>query len=156
MWRRDSDMRNILFGLWVLGGLALFILAVVYCATSYRFKLGAIVLTGEVIGSSEPSQSQRTASPIVRYVMPSGEQREYKYSAPLTGGAYWIGEKVKVLYDPQSGRTKLDGWSELYLLPSLLGFTAFLILLPPIASGVIYWYVRSPRRTGGGEPKGKI
>jgi hypothetical protein len=156
MWRRDPDMRNMLFGLWVLGGLSLFTLAVVYCATSYRFKVGAVVLTGEVIGSSEPSQSLRTTAPIVRYVMPSGEQREYKYSAPLTGGAYWIGERVKVLYDPQSGRTKLDGWSELYLLPSLLGFTAFLILLPPIAGGVIYWYARAPRRTVGGEPKGKI
>ena len=149
-------MRNILFGLWVLGGLSLFTLAVAYCATSYRFKAGAVVLTGEVVGSSEPSQSQRTASPIVRYVMPTGEPREYKYSAPLTGGSYWIGEKVKVLYDPQSGRTKLDGWSELYLLPSLLGFAAFLILLPPMAGGVIYWYARSPRGTVGKEPKGKI
>lgn len=149
-------MRNILFGLWVLGGLSLFTLAVAYCATSYRFKAGAVVLTGEVVGSSEPSQSQRTASPIVRYVMPSGESREYKYSAPLTGGSYWIGEKVKVLYDPQSGSTKLDGWSELYLLPSLLGFAAFLILLPPMAGGVIYWYARSPRGTVGKEPKGKI
>ena len=149
-------MRNILFGLWVLGGLSLLTLAVAYCATSYRFKADAVVLTGEVIGSSEPSPSQRTASPIMRYVMPSGEQREYKYSAPLTGGSYWIGEKVKVLYDPQSGTTKLDGWSELYLLPSLLGFTAFLILLPPMAGGVIYWYTRSARRTVGEEPKGKI
>jgi hypothetical protein len=148
-------MRNILFGLWVLGGLSLFTLAVADCATSYRFKVGAVVLTGEVIGSSEPSQSLRTTAPIVRYVMPSGEQREYKYSAPLTGGAYWIGEKVKVLYDPQSDTTKLDGWSELYLLPSLLGFTAFLILLPPIAGGVIYWYARSPRGTVGEKPKGK-
>ena len=136
-------MRNILFGLWVLGGLSLFTLAVAYCATSYRFKAGAVVLTGQVTGSSEPSQSQRTASPIVRYVMPSGEQREYKYSAPLTGGSYWIGEKVTVLYHPQSGTTKLDDWSELFL-PSLLGFTAFLILLPPMAGGVIYWYARSP------------
>ena len=149
-------MRNILFGLWVLGGLSLFTLAVAYCATSYRFKAGAVVLTGQVTGSSEPSQSQRTASPIVRYVMPSGEQREYKYSAPLTGGSYWIGEKVTVLYHPQSGTTKLDDWSELYLLPSLLGFTAFLILLPPMAGGVIYWYARSPRGTVGQEPKGKI
>ena len=88
--------------------------------------------------------------------MPSGKQREYKYSAPLTGGSYWIGEKVNVLYDPQSGTTKLDGWSELYLLPSLLGFTAFLILLPPIAGGVIYGYARLPRRTVGEEPKSKI
>ena len=149
-------MRNVLFGLWVVGGLSLFTVAVAYCAASYCFKAGAVVLTGEVIGSSEPSQSQRTASPIVRYAMPSGEQREHKYSAPLTGGSYWIGEKVKVLYDPQSDRTKLDDWSELYLLPSLLGFTAFLILLPPIAGGVIYWYARSPRRTVGEEPKSKI
>ena len=154
MWRAEPDMRNLFFGLWVLGGLSLFTLAVAYCATSYRFKAGAVVLTGEVIGSSEPSQSQRTSSPIVRYVMPSGEQREYRYSAPLTGNAYWIGEKVNVLYDPQSGRTKLDAWSELYLLPSLLGFTAFLILLPPIAGGVI-WYTRSPRSTVGREPKSK-
>ena len=149
-------MRNILFGLWVLGGLSLFTLAAAYCATSYRFKAGAVVLTGEVIGSSEPGQSQRTASPIVRYVMPSGERREYKYSAPLTGGSYWIGEKVKVLYDPESGRTRLDDWSELYLLPSLLGFTAFLILLPPMAGGAIYWYARSPRRTVSEESKAKI
>ena len=149
-------MRNILFGLWVVGGVSLFSLAVAYCATSYRFKAGAVVLTGEVIGSSEPNQSQRTASPIVRYVMPSGEQREYEYSAPLSGGSYWIGEKVKVLYDPQSDRTKLDDWSELYLLPSLLGFTAFLILLPPMAVGVVYGYARSPRRILGEEPKGKI
>src|SRR4030095_8342777 len=149
-------MRNILFGLWVLGGLSLFTLAVAYCATSYRFKAGAVVLTGQVIGSSEPSQSQRTASPIVRYAMPSGEQREYKYSAPLTGDAYWIGEKVKGLYHPQSGRTNLDAWSELYLLPALLGFTTFLILLPPIAGGVIYWYARSPRWTACEEPKGKM
>ena len=149
-------MRNILFGLWVVAGLLLFSLAVAYCATSYRFKAGAVVLTGEVIGSSEPNQSQRTASPIVRYVMPSGEQREYEYSAPLSGGSYWIGEKVKVLYDPQSDRTKLDDWSELYLLPSLLGFTAFLILLPPMAGGVVYGYARSPRRTLGEAPKGKI
>jgi hypothetical protein len=138
-------MRNILFGLWVLGGLSLFTLAVACGATSYRFKAGAVVLTGEVIGSSEPGRSPRTASPIVRYVLPSGEQRDHKYSAPLTGGSYWIGEKVKVLYDPQSGRSKLDDWSELYLLPSLLGFTAFLILLPPIAGGVIYWYVLKKR-----------
>ena len=149
-------MRNILFGLWVLGGSSLFTLAAACGATSYRFKAGAIVLTGEVIGSSEPGQSQLTASPIVRYVLPSGEQREHKYSARLTGSSYWIGEKVKVLYDPQSGRSKLDDWSELYLLPSLLGFTAFLILLPPMAGGVIYWYARSPRRTVGEEPKGKI
>jgi hypothetical protein len=88
--------------------------------------------------------------------MPSGEQREYKYTAPLTGGSYWIGEKVNVLYDPHSGKTNLDGWSELYLFPSLLGFTAFLILLPPIAGGVVYGYARSPRRTLGEEPKGKI
>ena len=47
-------MRNILFGLWVVAGLLLFSLAVGYCATSYRFKAGAVVLTGEVIGSSEP------------------------------------------------------------------------------------------------------
>ena len=149
-------MRNILFALWVLGGLSLFTLAVADCATSYRFKASAVVLTGEVIGSSESSPSQRTASPIVRYVMPSGEQREYEYSALLTGGSYWIGEKVKVLYDPQSGSTKLDAWSELYLLPSLLGFTAFLILLPPIAGGVIYGYARLPLRTVVEEPKDKI
>jgi hypothetical protein len=149
-------MRNILFALWVLGGLSLFTVAVACGATSYRFKASAVVLTGEVIGSSEPSLSQRTASPIVRYVMPSGEQREYKYSAPLTGGSYWIGEKVKVLYDPQSDRTKLDDWSELYLLPSLLGFTAFLVLLPPMAGGVIYGYARSPHRTVSEGPKGKV
>ena len=35
-------MRNILFGLWVLGGLSLFTLAVAYGATSYRFKAGAV------------------------------------------------------------------------------------------------------------------
>ena len=146
-------MRNILFGLWVVGGLSLFTLAVAHGAVNYRLKAGAVVLSGQVIGSSERNQSQRTASPIVRYVMPSGEQREYRYSAPLTGGSHWIGEKVRILYDPQSGRTRLDDWSELYLLPSLLGFTAFLILLPPMAGGVIYWYARSPRRTVGEEPR---
>jgi hypothetical protein len=124
---------------------ALFASAAKLFVENYRFKARAVVLAGEVIGSKS-GQFQKTGMPVVRYVTPSGEQREHTYDAPLAGSEFQVGEKVKVLYDAGTGTTKLDDWSELYLFSSLVGFVAFLILLPPLVAGVIYLYVRWPDR----------
>jgi hypothetical protein len=141
-------MRNFLFLLWILVGVSLFASAAKRFVENYRFKAHAVVLAGEVI-ASKTGRFQRTGMPVVRYVTPSGEQREHTYDAPLAGSEFQVGEKVKVLYDPGSGTTKLDNWSELYLSSSLIGFIAFLVLLPPLGAGVIYVYVRWPDRNTG-------
>jgi hypothetical protein len=73
-------------------------LAAALFLANYRFKARAVTLPGEVIASSKPSQSRTTTSPAVRYVTPAGEQREYGYTAPLTGDEFLIGEKAKVLF----------------------------------------------------------
>jgi Protein of unknown function (DUF3592) len=145
MWR--NKMKNFLFSIWILAGVALFAGAGKLFVENYRFKAHAVVLEGEVI-ASKPGQ-QKTGMPTVRYVTSSGEQREHKYNAPLAGSEFQVGEKVNVLYDPESSATKLDDWSELYLFSSLVGFIAFLILLPPLAAGVIYLYVWWPGRNNG-------
>src|SRR5919106_2328750 len=128
-------MKNFLFLMWILAGVSLFASAAKLFVENYRFKAHAVVLEGEVI-ASKPGQ-QKTGVPAVRYVTPSGEPREHKYSAPLAGSEFQVGEKVNILYDPGSSATKLDDWSELYLFSCLVGFIAFLILLPPLAAGVI-------------------
>ena len=141
-------MKNFLFSLWILAGVSLFAFAMKGFVKNYRFKAHAVVLTGEVIGSKS-GHFQRTGVPVVRYVTPAGEQREHTYDAPLAGSEFQMGEKVKVLYHPGSGTTKLDDWSELYLISSLLGFIGFLVLLPPLTAGVIYLYVQRPDRNTG-------
>lgn len=146
MWRKK--MKNFLFLLWILVGVALFASAAKRFVENYRFRGRAVVLAGEVV-ASKSGQFQRTGMPVVRYVTPSGERREHTYDAPLAGSEFQVGEKVKVLYDPGSGMTKLDDWSELYLFSSLVGFGAFFILLPPLVAGVIYLYVRRPERNTG-------
>jgi hypothetical protein len=135
-------MRNAIFGLWIVGGVGLFIIAVVHYFDSYCFKTSAVSLSGEVVSSTVRNGTQRTTVPIVRYVTPSGEEREHRYGAPLAGKEHWIGEKVTILYDLESGKAKMDDWNELYLWPSLLAFTAFLILLPLVVGGIIYLYFR--------------
>jgi Protein of unknown function (DUF3592) len=141
-------MKNLLFLLWILAGVALFASAAKRFVDNYRFKTHAVVLTGEVIGPKS-GQFQRTGMPVVRYVTPSGEQREHAYNAPLAGNEFQVGQMVQVLYDPETGTTKLDDWSELYLSSSLVGFIACLILLPPLVAGFIYFYVRRPDRNTG-------
>jgi len=137
-------MKNSLFILWIFAGVLLFTFAMKRFVESYRFKAHAVVLAGEVIATPKLGSSQRTGMPIVQYVAPSGEKREHKYNAPLAGSEFEVGEKVKVLYDPRSGTTRLDDWGELYLVSSLIGFIAFLVLLPPLVGGAIYMYVRWP------------
>ena len=122
----------------MLAGIFLSTFAAKRFLENYRFKNCAVVLAGEVISSSKLAQPERTGTPLVKYVTPLGETREQTFCGSLAGHEFWSGEKVEVLYDPQSGVTKLDDWNELYLLSALLGFVAFLILLPPLVAGVIY------------------
>jgi Protein of unknown function (DUF3592) len=149
-------MRNALLGLWMLVGVLLFFIGGKSWMESYRFKANAIPLSGEVIGSSKAgSASRNTSTPIVRYTTPKGEQREHSYSAPLAGADHWIGDKVKILYDSQSGKTKMDDWSELYLWPSLIAFFAFIVLLPLTVFGIIHLYMWWPFRNTATSFNGK-
>ena len=149
-------MRNALLGLWILVGVLLFVIAGKSWMESYRFKANAVSLSGEIIGSSKASSSSsNTSSPIVRYTTPKGEQRDHSYRAPLAGADHWVGDKVNILYDSQSGETKMDDWSELYLWPSLIVFFAFIILLPLMVSGIIHLYMWCPFRNTATSFNGK-
>jgi Protein of unknown function (DUF3592) len=149
-------MSSALLGLWILIGVLLFVIAGKSWMESYRFKANAVSLPGVVIGSSKASSSSsNTSSPIVRYTTPKGEQRDHSYSAPLAGADHWIGDKVNILYDSQSGETKMDDWSELYLWPSLIAFFAFIILLPLTVFGIIHLYMWWPFRNTATSFNGK-
>src|SRR5687767_5538476 len=113
-------MESVLFGIWILVGISLFVVAGFNAMESYRFKANAVSLPGEIVGSSESNLSNRTSSPIVEYLTPAGERRNHTYNAHLTGASHWVGDNVKILYDSRSGKTQMDDWSELYLWPSLI------------------------------------
>ncbi len=121
------------FLFWVKVGLAamgaIFLaVAVGVGITTVRFVSDAKRADGVVIDLVWHSSGKggSTAAPVVQYEV-DGKPYQFKSRTSSKPPAYDIGEKVVVLYDPETpSEARLDGFWELYMLPLIFGFFGLL------------------------------
>ncbi len=95
----------------------------------------AIVIDGEVIEVLKIRQADGpTYKPVIRYSDHHGTEREYVPGFATNPPAYFVGEKVQLLYDPKDPKYPLnirihDGFGLWFTAVGLSGFGGFFILV---------------------------
>ncbi|WP_445383026.1 DUF3592 domain-containing protein [Robiginitalea sp. IMCC43444] len=96
-----------------------------YCySTTHTFVEKAISVDGIVVGLQKKDGTSR---PLVEYSDHNGFTRTHYSKTGTNPPAYFVGEKVKILYDPDDSQYHLN--SRIDSTPGLWGLTIFLLAL---------------------------
>ncbi len=123
-------------------GLGILCWGIVLAIDGYRFQGSASVLPGKVIEMrSSLSEDVFVNSPTVQYSLPTGEVRKYnsRYSSSIS--SYATGDHIDVLWDPRSGKTRLDSFGELYFPAVFVILVAAFVLFGPVFCVVVYIWI---------------
>lgn len=118
--------------LWVVLGMGILSWGIAQGISNYSFSKTAIVLPGTVVEiSGKFSDGVWVTSPAVRFSLPCGEERRYESRFSSSVSSYSTGDHINILWDPASGKIKLDSFGELYF-PALftMGVAVFILFGP--------------------------
>jgi hypothetical protein len=132
----DSGLERLKAGcVWVLINLlslGLAFAAYYYGRTSWSLTRDGVAITGTVVALKESAATQDsgiTYTPVIGYVV-AGQTHTFTSNVSSDPPAYKVGDPVNVIYkqgDPT--RVRVDSWSELWLLPVILGASAVTVAL---------------------------
>ena len=115
-----------------LAGAVLFIVSVWSCLGTMMFLRRAAKAEGEVVRLVQPESSMRGGNPaeFVIYSFTDAEGREHERSSSSNLVRGDVGDRVAVLYDPESpGTARLDDFSDLWTTDLILLAAGAVMLL---------------------------
>lgn len=120
-------MKYVVVG-FVLVGVLLFSISGYIFYSNRNFALTAVEKTGVVVDYESSGRRSRGMAPVIEYQANDGAFRLYYHNVYTTPPAYEIGEKVKILVNPNEDRdVRIKGESIVFWILFGLGFifTAF-------------------------------
>jgi len=99
---------------------------------------------------STANGSRKLTLPVVQFVTLDGRQFEFVGAKESGARAYYLNDKVRVLYDPKHpSQAEIDRWSEIWLGVTVTAVAgSLLVVFPPVAV-LQYLVARSKRPRGG-------
>jgi len=135
-------LKNWIFlGLWIILGVGILCWGISMGLSSYTFKSAAVTLNGTVSEiHSSLSDGVPVSNPTVKFLMPDGKEKEYHSCFSSSVQSYSIGDNVEILWEPKSGKVRLNAFGDLYF-PALFAIIAavFILFCPVFCIAVWIW-----------------
>ncbi|HRS97980.1 MAG TPA: DUF3592 domain-containing protein [Smithella sp.] len=138
----DNFKSWIFFILWVLLGLAVLFWGVYVGASNYAFRKHAVVLQGVVSEiRSSSSDGIPVSSPTVKYFLPDGREMEYASRFASSLSSFSTGDPVEILWDPATGKVRLNAFGDLYFPAVFILLTGLFILFGPVFCIAVWLWI---------------